>query len=571
MKRLPALSSLLLPSAAATRCIAFDGAQPVLLGDWRARVQALAAVLAQRPEARWLLIHDNTLHFATGLFALLHSGKQVVLPPNAQPGTLADLAAEADALLGEGTGPLPALAIDGHAAATTALLPFDSHAATLTVLTSGSTGAPKRIRKPLACFEAEIAVLEAQWGQRLGEAHVLATVSHQHIYGLLFRLLWPLAAGRAFCATTFQFPEPLYAALQAAPCAVLVSSPSQLKRFPAALDLAAVATQTRAVFSSGGPLPHEAALDWAARLGQAPIEVLGSSETGGVAWRQQTAGRQQTAPTDDTPWQAFAPVQLSLDATGCLAVQSPFTGLATPFVMGDRARLLGDGRFVLLGRADTLVKVEEKRVSLTAMEQDLLRSPWVAEARVVPLPDNANRLGAVVVPSPAGQAALARDGRRAVGEALRTHLLAHVERVLLPRKWRFVDALPQDAQGKTRLADLQALFTADGTPWMQLLHDSHDERRLQVIPQPAHFTGHFPGLPILPGVQQFDWAVRACAPWHDLRRFSGIRKLKFSAPVLPGQVLTLQLQRQPDGSVQFHYTCEGRPLSSGTIVFGGGA
>ena len=33
------------------------------------------------------------------------------------------------------------------------------------------------------------------WTERDGD--IVATVSHQHIYGLLFKVLWPLAAGRA--------------------------------------------------------------------------------------------------------------------------------------------------------------------------------------------------------------------------------------------------------------------------------------------------------------------------------------------------------------------------------------
>jgi acyl-coenzyme A synthetase/AMP-(fatty) acid ligase len=40
----------------------------------------------------------------------------------------------------------------------------------------------------------------------------------------------------------------------------------------------------------------------------------------------------------------------------------------------------GDGGFVLAGRADRIVKIEEKRVSLSAIEQRLLASPLVREA-----------------------------------------------------------------------------------------------------------------------------------------------------------------------------------------------
>ncbi len=72
---------------------------------------------------------------------------------------------------------------------------IDPHAP-LTLYTSGSSGTPKPIRKTLAQFNAEVHTLETQWGALVGDATVLGSVPHHHIYGLLFRVFWPLAAGR---------------------------------------------------------------------------------------------------------------------------------------------------------------------------------------------------------------------------------------------------------------------------------------------------------------------------------------------------------------------------------------
>ena len=67
--------------------------------------------------------------------------------------------------------------------------------------TSGTTGEGRWIPKALRHLEDEIETLEAVFGARLPRgARVFATVSHQHIYGLLFRVLWPLGAGRPFHA-----------------------------------------------------------------------------------------------------------------------------------------------------------------------------------------------------------------------------------------------------------------------------------------------------------------------------------------------------------------------------------
>ncbi|HRE16020.1 MAG TPA: hypothetical protein PLW86_03000, partial [Rhodocyclaceae bacterium] len=59
---------------------------------------------------------------------------------------------------------------------------------TLELFTSGSSGEPKRISKRLIQLEAECRVLESFWGGHIGQAAVLATVPHHHIYGLLFRV-----------------------------------------------------------------------------------------------------------------------------------------------------------------------------------------------------------------------------------------------------------------------------------------------------------------------------------------------------------------------------------------------
>lgn len=543
-------------TCAPNACVAWDQNTRYTQQDFLQAVAAQYTTLLTRPEQRWLLVNDNSYQFAISFFALLAAGKHIVLPPNTQSGTLATLTDFFDTNFSTLT---LSNKVNAHIAALDHIT-LDLDALTVTLLTSGSTGNAKAICKTLRCFDEEICALESVWGETVGDAAVFATVSHQHIYGLLFRVLWPLCAGRAFAATAHSYPEQLVRELQQHTNCILIASPSQLKRFPPAIDLAALRTTLRAVFSSGGLLPTAAAQDWQQRWGQCPIEVLGSTETGGVAWRQQN--------TEKTAWQTLPSVQIQVDTEQQLFVQSPFTSAKDFIAMGDCATLIDVQHFVLLGRSDRIVKIEEKRLSLSVMEQHLQASPWIAEARILVLPQNTGRLGVVATLTTTGQQLLNTQGKNALTRHLREYLSQQFERILLPRKWRFVDAMPTDAQGKTSHAALCELFS-EPTMQIQLISDDDTQRVLQIYFPTSSilFSGHFPDLPILPGVVQFNIAVRQCSHWYALTQFRSINKLKFSEPIVPNDTVTLALQNLGAGKVQFSYHMNEQPLSSGCIVF----
>ncbi len=412
-------------------------------------VARLAGAVAAQSHARWLVACTDPCVFATALFAVLHAGRVPVIPPNFQPGTLSALAGAVDAILADHTiasASIPVLPADaqGPAAQPLGTLP---ETATLVLYTSGSSGVPKAVAKQLAQLDAEVALLERQWGPRLAGCTVAATVPHHHIYGLLFRLLWPLAAGRAFDAVTCTEPEILAGRLQALGRCVLVSSPALLSRLTDLVVVGQLEPSPAMTFSSGGPLPPAAAQAIASSWGAAPTEVYGSTETGGIAWRCQSGG--------DEAWTLLPGVRLEAGAAGH-TVCSAQAG-AVPQLLADRIAWVNDGRFQLRGRLDRVVKVEEKRLSLPEMEAWLEHHPWVREAAATALPVPA-RLGAVVVLSPAGAEALRLNGEKSIAAALKDHLLSRFDRVLVPKRWRFPQALPRSERGKVSAVALADLF-----------------------------------------------------------------------------------------------------------------
>lgn len=62
--------------------------------------------------------------------------------------------------------------------------------------------------------------------------------------------------------------------------------------------------------------------------------------------------------------------------------------------------------------------------------------------------------------------------------------------------------------------------------------------------------GHFPGMPIVPGVVLLERVAEACAAAGG-NRLSGLVEAKFLRPVRPEQPFTIALERPTDGSAAF--------------------
>jgi hypothetical protein len=508
--------------------------------------------LADQPGGTWLLCERNPLTFCSALLALWETGRVAVLSADDRPETLSRIASRID-------GQIPPYPEDGSARSSStppAPTKLNLHDQALILFTSGSSGEPLALPKTFSQLDAELQVHSRLWPLNDTSA-VVSQVSHQHIYGLLTGVLHPLCTGRPFSSLDCHYPEVLAERLrEASGCLLtvtLVSSPPQLSRLPAHIGWPAPGSLTR-ILSSGAPLSAEHAAHSESVLSTPVIEIYGSTETGGIAWREQRL---------EAIWTPLPGVEIR-DDEGCLALRSPF--LPSPETWWrhpDRISLAEHG-FLLLGREDRLVKVAGKRLSLAQMEDALSAMDCVAAARCVELGRADGRLGVIVVVSPE-RIPHEHAARRALIQRLRSALATQFETVTLPRYWRFVEAIPTNAQGKLDRSLIQRLFNdiddQKAPRWLTETVNNQTVRTLTLeVPEKLIFLdGHFDRFQLVPGVVLVQWSMQlGQQAFGEKAGFSGVEQLKFQRPLRPGMRCTLQLTQRPDGIAFTYESHEGR-------------
>lgn len=515
-------------------------------------VRALALRVLQRVQQAPsdIFLHTTSLsRFTAGLLAAAATGKNVALPAHAQASYLAELGCAEGALFND-------LAFE-HGEATGELT-IEQHDPLLVLFTSGSTDKPKRVEKNFSRLEIEGRALEAQWGAKA--THVIATVSHQHIYGMLFRLVWPVLSGRTSDDIAATYWEDLEGRLDGA---TLASSPAHLTRLAPRPEL--YRPPPALIFSSGQLLPAPDAQLCIEAFGKPVIEVFGSTETGGIAWREQT--------TAEAAWTPFPTVTVATGEDGGLFVRSPYLQEDAPLFTGDVAEIASTGAFRLLPRGDRIAKIDGKRVSLTRVEAALMGLSEITGAAAFTLPERRDALAAVVALSQAGRERLTALGPFRFSRQLRTSLAATLEPPERPKHWRFVDAIPADSQGKRILSTLRGLFSAMSDPLAPLKLEIRKQTETEAevaftLPEELiFFRGHFPDRPILPGVAQTHLAALIAQKlWGDWPSDSNLQKLKFKRVLMPGDAVVLKLKRDlAIGRLIFAYGFRDIDASQGEI------
>ncbi len=430
------------------------------IASMRAEVVALQIEINKVEASNWLLTSENTYLFAVGLLALLGLNKQIVICANQQEEWLNKINQSFDAVLSDKSTDVKnrkqvLLSLRNSEFSKNIDIRLSTQAADINRLTfsgnekirfftSGSTGEAKSIDKTLNCFINEVITLENTFTEKAQDSLFVASVSHMHIYGLLFKVIWPLLTNRCWLNEVIDYPEQIVTISRNNPSLLFISSPAFLSRLD--LDLEKISLNS---FSSGGPLKLDAARLAEEYFGELPIEVYGSTETGGIGYRQQS--------DESTRWTLFENIRLQSTKDEVL-LYSPHLDIYPPVVLDDQLTILSNDEFMLNGRKDRIVKLGEKRISLNEIENYLKSFSTVEDCVSLLVPGNRDVIGCVIVLTDEGKVVSASSGRKELIDLWKKRLNKRFESVTIPRKWRMVESVPVNAQSKIDAIKLLSLF-----------------------------------------------------------------------------------------------------------------
>ncbi len=428
------------------------------------------------------------------------------------------------------------------------------------LFTSGSTGQPTAHQKSFGQLWRGAAALSAalQWPAAPSCA-VVGSVPPQHMFGLESTVMLPWHAGVPVHASRPLLAADLSMVLaqHGRPCWWMTTA----VHMRAPLSTPAPLPGLQGVLASTMSVPTAQAAAAEAAWQVPVMEIYGSTETGALAIRR-------TAFEND--WQPLPGVRVWNAADDANEKSAGSWAAAThvqpPVQLGDILLLQDNGRFVLGGRANDLVKVGGKRASLAALNQALAAVPGVEEGVYFfhheAEPAAANDEGASAL-RPVGFYVSATLSPSQLAAALRER----IDPVFIPRPLYRVPNLPRNANGKLPQAALLELLAQcrarpvekaaaaapgrAGSP--QKIADDH----------PA-LPGHFPGDPIVPGViilARVADAIRARFPHLQPGMLLNVR---FHAPLRPGQHFTVQAQHDA-GRVRFEMRADALNTGDGGV------
>lgn len=292
--------------------------------------------------------------------------------------------------------------------------------------TSGSTGQPVPNKKTWGALTAVAQATGSRLGIKAGEhMGVVATVPHQHMFGLEASVMLPVMHGLVMHAGRPLFPADIRSALaDVTGQRILVTTPLHLR---ACVIEGVRVPPVALILSATAPLSHSLAKEAERHFHTEVHEIFGFAEAGSVAERRTING---------DSWRLLDGVRLKPDDMRW-AVHADY--LPSPVRVPDRITVDAQRMFVIHGREADQVNIAGHRVSLGDLNQKLLAIDGVQDG-VFFMPEEGSDLVTRMM------AFVVAPGK--TSEEIQRALRTHIDPVFLPRPLVCVLSLPRNATGK---------------------------------------------------------------------------------------------------------------------------
>ena len=417
----------------------------------RTLLSHVRAIRDQLPNKRYVLnMCQDRYAFLVGFAAALCHDQTTLLPPNQSPEILQQLTGEypdcyyltdgQEQIAGLESLTLKLDTIPDHLSMENPQF-LDTHIAAI-AFTSGTTGTPR----PNPKSWGSMVQIAKKIGERLtyspaNPVTIVATVPHQHMYGLETSIMLPLQQGWSIHSGRPFFPEDIASVLHKQQSQrILVSTPIHLRacvmeqsRFP----------DVKYTLSATAPLPKHLAKQVEALFHTTIVEIYGFAEAGSIATRR---------PIQEDSWTLLPELTLVSHTNG-YAVSTPY--FSDPVPIPDTIQSMNPQQFTLEGRPSHLINIGGHRASLDALNAQLLSIDRVIDGAFY-MPEEregpVTRLVAFVV----------APGE--TSDSILTTLRTKMAPVFLPRPIYLVDALPRNHTGKLVKEDAETLLRTQTNP-----------------------------------------------------------------------------------------------------------
>ena len=558
------INKLFISNISPTRTIFYRGEDAVSFGDFSRDVARMANIFSQTDKDTVILfVPENIYLFYVCFMGLMQAGKDVVLPAMLTDQNVGLLRELTDTIVTD-----QKLSFDGfnfidiNQTNNDTWNFCDIYDRRLYFFTSGSTGTPKKICKTIHNLASEVRQHNKMQKHLFDASPVMiASIAPYHMYGVLWRFFIPLASGIAIDTDMIFTPEELQHAQNKFVKVLFVTTPSFLDGITKYQNQYEFKDNCIGIFTSGSLLDNVTSAKTLEIFGVSPFEVFGSTETGGIAFRQQKNG---------ALWTVFDAVNISADKNNCIIADSDFC-CTRPYQTSDMVEMQNDRQFLLKGRADRVVKIAEERISLPEYEEKLNSHPFVEHSYVTTTTQN-NRavIGCVLTLTDSGKQFIISQGRRDFITEIKEWLSSYFPNVTLPRKVRIVNEIPMNAQGKILKSEIiELLRSVIAEPVVQnpIKTDNLLSADLTFLGDSAYFKGHFEKCPVLPGVIQLHFVIKFINLFFNKNiKVYDIIKLKFTNLILPDTLIHLEINRLNDDEFSFCYEKGSIKYSAGKVV-----